>query len=105
MKIQFRSLEQSPGPLTEKGGFQSGTSMKKQDSGTKNNFKINFARMTVVLHKHKIAHWKCVLFTYICCRKALGQLQYHFMSSSFSQKIRHSIDIATVRMSFCNKYM
>ena len=40
----------------------------------------------VVSHKHKIAHWKCVLFTYICCRKALRQLQYHFMSSSFFAK-------------------
>ena len=27
------------------------------------------------------------------------------MSSSFSQKIRHSNDIATVQVSFCNKYI
>ena len=34
--------------------------------------------MTVlVLHKNKIAHEKRVLLTYICYRKALGQLQYH----------------------------
>ena len=51
------------------------------------NLKSNFLRMTVVLHKHKIAHWKHVLFRYICCRKALCQLQNHFMSSSFSQKL------------------
>ena len=43
--------------------------------------------MTVVLHKHKIAHWKHVLFTYICCRKALGQLQYHFCLPVFRKKL------------------
>ena len=41
------------------------------------DLKTNFVGMAVVLHKHKIAHGKHVLFTFICCRKALGQLQYH----------------------------
>ena len=34
----------------------------------------NIVGMTRVLHKHKIAHRNRALFTYICCRKALGQL-------------------------------
>ena len=61
-----------------------------------------------MLHKNKITLEKHVLFTYICCRKSLGQLQYHniiWISSSFTQGIRHSTDIATIRVSFCNKYM
>ena len=41
--------------------------------------------MTVVLHKHEIACGKGVLFTYICCRKALGQLQYQNIAV-FSEK-------------------
>ena len=47
----------------------------------------------------------CSHISYICCRKSLGQLQFHLNdSSSFSQEIRHSTDIATARVSFCNKY-
>ena len=30
-----------------------------------------------MLHKHKIAHGNRLLFIYICCRTALGQLQCH----------------------------
>ena len=41
------------------------------------NLKTNLVRMTLVLHKHKVAHGNCILFLYICCRKALRQLQYH----------------------------
>ena len=52
--------------------------------------------MTVMLHKYKITREKHVLSIYICCRKALKQLQYHLNVFSFSQKIRHSNDIATV---------
>ena len=69
------------------------------------NLKTNLVGMTVVLHKHKIACGKHGLFTYICCRKALGQLQYHFIILQFSQKNRYSNDIAIIRVSFYNKYM
>ena len=41
------------------------------------NLKTNLVRMTLVLHNHKVAHGNCILFLYICCRKALRQLQYH----------------------------
>ena len=43
----------------------------------KKNLKTNFVSMTVVLHKHKLMRGKQVLFTYMCWRKALRQLQYH----------------------------
>ena len=46
--------------------------------------------MTLVLHKHKVAHGNHVLFTCICCRKAPGQLQYHlnvFQLGVFLQQI------------------
>ena len=48
--------------------------------------KPNFVRMIIVLHKHKIAHGKRDLFTHICCRKALGQLQYHLNVFQFFRK-------------------
>ena len=41
------------------------------------NLKTNLVRMTLMLHENKIAAGKHVLFTYICCRKSLGQLQFH----------------------------
>ena len=43
------------------------------------------------------------LFTYICRRKALGQLQYHLNDFQFFQKIMISNDISTVLVSFCKK--
>ena len=72
------------------------------------NLKTNLVKMTVVLHKHKTAAGKHVLFTLchmsLCCRKSLGQLQFHMNVFQFFTRIRHSTDIATVWMSFCNKY-
>ena len=41
------------------------------------DLKAYLVGMTVVLHKHKVTHGKCVVFTYICCRMTSGQFQYH----------------------------
>ena len=41
------------------------------------NLKTYLVGMTVVLHLRKIAHGKCVVFTYICCWKTYRQLQYN----------------------------
>ena len=41
------------------------------------NSKADLARITVVFHKHKIAHGKCVVFTHICCRKTPTLLENH----------------------------
>ena len=67
------------------------------------NLKTKLFIITVVLYKHKIAHRKHVLFTYICSRKTLGQLQYNLNVFQFFTKNRHSNDIATIQVSFCNK--
>ena len=62
--------------------------------------------MTIVLHKHIIACGKRVAFTYICCRKTPRQwvtVAFSFECLIFLEKRRHSNDIATVRVLFCNK--
>ena len=40
------------------------------------NLQTYLVGKTVVLHQHKIARGKHVVFTYICYRKTTGQFQY-----------------------------
>ena len=58
--------------------------------------------------QHRKSHQKMEFVVYctcICCKKTLAQLQYHSNVSFLAKNGRHSTDIATVWVSFFNKFM